>query len=164
MHVESSSKTHCNSIKSTLIVLSLLSSLPDGARAQVYPSFNGNPIVGGSTLDLIKPPKADRTEYQFPNGFNCKVDGGDVPSLVVYGDNGGVGNYTHSVSASRAGVAIIVPLYTSKRDTCLKAVKAQNMLDSLELAERLVSSGAMTNEEYLELARKVKTALMKQDP
>ena len=164
MHVESPSKTHCNSIKSTLVILSLLSSLQSGARAQTYLPLNGNPIIGGSTLDLIKPPKADKTDYQFPNGFNCRVDGGDVPSLVVYGDNGGISNYTHGVSASRAGVAIIVPLYTSKRDTCLKAVKAQNMLDSLELAERLVSSGAMTNEEYLELARKVKTALMKQDP
>lgn len=164
MHVESSPRTHCNSIKSTLIILSLLSPLQSGASAQSIPSFNGNPIVGGSTLDLIKPPKADKTEYQFPNGFNCRVDGGDVPSLVVYGDKGGLDNSVYGLSGSRAGVAVILPLYQSKRDTCLKAVEAQNMLDSLELAERLVSSGVMTNEEYIELARKVKTALMERDP
>ena len=164
MHVESSPRTHCNSIKSTLIILSLLSPLQSGASAQTIPTFNGNPIVGGSTLDLIKPPKADRTEYQFPNGFNCRVDGGDVPSLVVYGDKGGLDNSVYGLSGSRAGVAVILPLYQSKRDTCLKAVEAQNMLDSLELAERLVSSGVMTNEEYIELARKVKASLLKREP
>ena len=161
MHVESSPRTHCNSIKSTLIILSLLSPLQSGASAQTSPSFNGNPIVGGSTLDLIKPPKADKTEYQFPNGFNCRVDGGDVPSLVVYGDQGGLNNSAYGLSGSRAGVALVLPLYQSKRNTCLKAVESQNMLDSLELAERLVSSGAMTNEEFLILAKRYKDALLR---
>ena len=35
-------------------------------------------------------------------------------------------------------------------------MKLQNALSQLEIAEKLVSSGAMTNEEYLKLAKKIK--------
>jgi predicted metal-binding transcription factor (methanogenesis marker protein 9) len=47
---------------------------------------------------------------------------------------------------------------------CDKAAKTQNMQDSLELAEKLVDSGAMSNEEYLELAKKYKRELLNASP
>jgi hypothetical protein len=47
---------------------------------------------------------------------------------------------------------------------CDKAVKTQNMQNSLELAEKLIDSGAMTNEEYLELAKKYKYELLNTPP
>jgi len=47
---------------------------------------------------------------------------------------------------------------------CDKAVKTQNMQNALELAEHLVNSGAMTNEEYLDLAKKYKQELLKTAP
>jgi hypothetical protein len=163
MSVERGCGTHRIGVKSILCAVSLLSLVQGAAQAQSFP-INGNPIVGGSTLDLIKPPKADKTDFQFPSGFNCRVDGGDVPAFVVYTDQGGVGVGEYQTSGARAGVAFILPLYQSRRGVCDKALKTQNMQDSLELAERLVDSGAMTSEEYLELANKFKRELLRSSP
>ena len=161
MSVERGCGTHRIRVKSVACAISFLSLLQGIAQAQ---QFYGNPIVGGSTLDLIKPPKGDKTDFQFPSGFNCKVDAGDVPGIVVYADQGGIGNNDYHHSGGRAGVALIIPLYSSRRGMCDKAVKTQNMQNSLELAETLVNSGAMTNEEYLELAKKYKQELLKNAP
>jgi len=35
-------------------------------------------------------------------------------------------------------------------------MQLQNAMSQLEIAEKLVASGAMTNEEFLKLARKIK--------
>ena len=164
MSVEGIAGVYRIGVKSAASAISLLSLLHSPAQAQSYPVFNGNPIVGGSTLDLIKPPKSDKTDFQFPSGFNCRVDGGDVPSVVVYADQGGVGRNEYALSGGRAGVAVVLPLYSARRNSCDKALKIQNMLDSLELAERLFDSGAMTNEEYVELAKKYKQELLKSAP
>jgi hypothetical protein len=164
MSVERECGTRRVRVKSVACAISLLSLLPVAAEAQSYPVYNGNPIVGGSTLDLIKPPKADKTDFQFPSGFNCRVDGGDVPSVVVYADQGGVGQTNYTLSGGRAGVAFVLPLYQPRRNMCDRAVKTQNMQDALELAEKLVDSGAMSNEEYLELARKYKRELLQSRP
>ena len=159
MHVERR-ENHRIGVKSVSIAISFLSFVQSDTWAQSYPIYNGNPIVGGSTLDLIKPPKGDKLDFQFPTGFNCKIESGDVPSLVMYGDKGGIDHNLYGLSGSRAGVAFVLPLYRSRKDMCDKAVKTQNMQDSLDLAEKLVTSGAMTNEEYLELARKIKRELL----
>lgn len=151
-------------IKSAACAISLLSLLQSVAKAQSYPIYTGNPIVGGSTLDLIKPPKADKTDFQFPSGFNCRVDGGDVPSVVVYADQAGMGYSQFNINGARTGVALVLPLYQPRRGMCDRAAKTQNMQDSLELAEKLVDSGAMSNEEYLQLARKFKRELLERSP
>jgi hypothetical protein len=166
VHVERRTGNRLGGAKSAALSISLLSALqcPAGAQVVPIPNYNGNVITGGSTLDLIKPPKGDKVDFQLPSGFNCRVDAGDVPGLVVYGDRGGLDNSFYNLSGTRVGIAFILPLYRSRRDLCDKAVKSQNMADSLELAERLVDSGAMTNEEYLELARKYKKVLMDQSP
>ena len=164
MSVERKNGTHRVRVKSVACAISILSLLPAGAEAQSYPIYNGNPIVGGSTLDLIKPPKADKTDFQFPSGFNCRIDGGDVPSFVAYGDQGGVGQGDYNLNGGRAGVAFILPLYQPRRNMCDKAVKTQNMQNFLELAEKLVDSGAMSNTEYLELAKKYKMELLQSSP
>lgn len=97
-------------------------------------------------------------ELDFPSGFRCKTGGGDVPSLVLYGDRGQFSafNNTNQVEAGRIGAALVMPLYRSKSGTCDPAMKLQNALSQLEIAEKLVSSGAMTNEEFLKLARRIK--------
>lgn len=164
MLVERPLKTSSFWVKSAACAISLLPLLQSASQAQSFPVFNGNPIVGGSTLDLIKPPKADKTDFQFPSGFNCRVDGGDVPSLVVFADQGAIGRNDAALNGGRAGIAVVLPLYSSRRGMCDKAVKTQNMQNSLELAEKLVDSGAMTNEEYLELAKKYKQELLKTQP
>lgn len=164
MFVERGCGTHRIRVKSVACTISLLSLLSAAAKAQSYPVYNGNPIVGGSTLDLIKPPKADKTDFQFPSGFNCRVDGGDVPSVVAYADQGGVGQGDYALKGGRAGLAVVLPLYHPRRNMCDKAVKTQNMQNSLELAEKLIDSGAMTNEEYLELAKKYKYELLNTPP
>lgn len=60
------------------------------------------------------------------------------------------------MEAGRLGAAIVLPLYKPKGSTCDQALKLQNALSQLEIAEKLVSAGAMTNEEFLKLARKIK--------
>jgi hypothetical protein len=81
-----------------------------------------------------------------------------VPSLVFYGDRGQFNTFNNSsqVEAGRLGAAIVLPLYRSKSGICDQPMKLQNALSQLEIAEKLVSSGAMTNEEYLKLAKKIK--------
>ncbi len=55
------------------------------ANAQVE-VLTTNPIVGGSTLEQVKPVRKDSVELQFPSGFTCSVSGGDGPSLSFYSD------------------------------------------------------------------------------
>lgn len=160
MSVERRCKTNLIRIKSIACAVSLLSLLHSPAQAQFY----GNPVVGGSTLDLIKPPKGYKIDFQFPSGFNCKVDAGDVPGLVVFADQGAIDYSDYRHQGVRGGIALILPLYSPKREMCDKAVKTQNMQNALELAEHLVDSGAMTNEEYLDLAKKYKQELLKTAP
>lgn len=125
---------------------------------QSQQSINLSPNTGTSTLDQLKPARADSVELDFPSGFRCKAGGGDVPSLVFYGDRGQFNAFNNStqVEAGRLGAAIVLPLYRSKANSCDQAMKLQNALSQLEIAEKLVSSGAMTNEEYLNLARRIK--------
>ena len=83
-----------------------------------------------------------------------------MPSLVFYGDRGQFNAFNNStqVEAGRLGAAIVLPLYRGKNNTCDQAMKLQNALSQLEIAEKLVTSGAMTNEEFLKLARRIKTS------
>ena len=53
-------------------------------------------------------------------------------------------------------MAFIMPLYRRRAGTCDRSMQLQNALSQLEIAEKLVSSGAMTNDEFLRLARKIK--------
>lgn len=115
-----------------------------------------SPITGGSTLDQLRPPKSDTLELQFPSGFTCRVGGGDTPALVLYGDSGQLSAPVTGLSGLRAGMAVMVPLYRPKRAICDRPMALQNALSELELAEKLVTAGAMSNAEYLELARRVK--------
>lgn len=97
-------------------------------------------------------------ELDFPSGFRCKAGGGDVPSLVFYGDRGQFNAFNSStqVEAGRLGAAVVSPLYRSKGNTCDQAMKLQNALSQLEIAEKLVTAGAMTNDEFVKLARRIK--------
>ncbi len=95
-------------------------------------------------------------ELQFPSGFTCRAGGGDTPALVVYGDSGQLVAPVTGISGLRAGMAVVVPLYRPKRGICDKPMELQNALSLLELAEKLVTAGAMTNAEYMELAKRVK--------
>lgn len=115
-----------------------------------------SPNTGGSTLDQLRPPKSDSLELQFPSGFTCRTGGGDVPAVIVYGDSGQLVAPTTGITGLRAGMALVVPLYRSKRNVCDRPMQLQNALSELELAEKLVTSGAMSNAEYLELAKRIK--------
>lgn len=81
-----------------------------------------------------------------------------MPSLVFYGDRGQFNAFNNStqVEAGRIGAALVLPLYKSKASTCDQAMKLQNALSQMEIAEKLVSSGVMTNEEFLKLAKRIK--------
>lgn len=120
------------------------------------PVFSVSPNTGGSTLDQLRPPKSDSLELQFPSGFTCRTGGGDVPAVIVYGDSGELVAPTTGIAGLRAGMALVVPLYRSKRNICDQPMALQNALSLLELAEKLVTSGAMSNAEYLELAKRIK--------
>jgi hypothetical protein len=116
-----------------------------------------SPITGGSTLDQLRPAKGDAIDLQFPSGFSCRVASGDVPSVIVYGDQGSLGAASTTLaSGTRAGLAVIVPLYRTRRAMCDKSMELQNALSQLEIAEKLVTTGVMTNEEFLELSRRIK--------
>lgn len=116
-----------------------------------------SPITGTSTLDQLRPGKGDAIDLQFPSGFSCRVASGDVPSVIVYGDQGSLGAASTTLaSGTRAGLAVIVPLYRTRRAMCDKSMELQNALSQLEIAEKLVTTGAMTNEEFLELSRRIK--------
>lgn len=115
-----------------------------------------SPNTGGSTLDQLRPPRSDSLELQFPSGFTCRTGGGDVPSLVLYGDSGQLVAPLTGISGLRAGMALVVPLYRPKRGVCDRPMQLQNALSELELAEKLVTAGAMTNAEYMLLAQQIK--------
>lgn len=120
-------------------------------------SISVSPNTGTSTLDQLRPAKGDAVDLQFPSGFSCRVSAGDVPSLIVYGDQGSLGAVdTTLASGSRAGLAFILPLYRSRRHICDKSMTLQNALSQLEIAEKLVTSGAMSNEEFMALSKRIK--------
>ncbi len=120
------------------------------------PILTTSPITGTSTLDQIRPTKSDQIELQYPSGFTCRITGGDTPSLVFYGDQGQLQAPVTNLSGLRAGAAVVIPLYKSKRNMCDKSMTLQNALSELEVAEKLVEIGAMTNEEYMDLANRIK--------
>jgi hypothetical protein len=115
-----------------------------------------NPVVGTSTLDNLRPSRGDRIELEFPSGFRCKVESGDTPSLVIYGDQGSF----YGVNASRVGIALIIPFYEKKSSTCDLSMKLQDKLSVLEIADKLVMSGTLSNDEYKSLVTKIKNSLM----
>ena len=161
----------CSRFPRNLIALSLTLSAWISTPAAAQSTANSitfNPNTGNSTLDSLRASKSDTIDLQFPNGFNCKVAGGDVPSLIAYGDQGnsGLGGSGASAKAvsgnsflangSRVGMAFVMPLYRSRRANCDKSMKLQNALSELEIAERLVTTGVMSSEEFMKLAERVK--------
>ncbi len=76
--------------------------------------------------------------------------------MVFYGDQGQLQAPVTNLSGLRAGAAVVIPLYKSKRNMCDKSMTLQNALSELEVAEKLVEIGAMTNEEYMDLANRIK--------
>ena len=124
-------------------------------------SISVSPNTGTSTLDQLRPARGDGLDLQFPSGFSCRVTSGDVPSLIVYGDQGSLGSENTTLAmGSRAGIAVILPLYRSRRAMCDKSMGLQNAMSQLEIAEKLVTTGAMSNEEFLELSRRIKAMVM----
>lgn len=119
-------------------------------------SYTFNPTNGTSTLDQLNPTKRDSVEYEFPSGFRCRLGGGDTPSLVFYGDGGNLGGYNSSLVGNRYGVAFVVPLYKNKANSCDEPMKMYNVLNKLEIAEKMVTTGAMSNEEFIEVTKKIK--------
>lgn len=88
------------------------------------------------------------------------MTGGDTPSLVLYGDSGRLsGDTLGGATGLRAGMALILPLYKARRNTCDRAIEIHAALSKLEAAEKLVQAGAMKNDEYLKLAEKIKQML-----
>ena len=130
---------------------------PLSSIAQTANSLTINPTNGTSTLDQLNPTKSDSVEYEFPSGFRCKIGGGDTPSLVLYGDGGKLGSIDSTgLTGNRYGVAFVLPLYQRKHKSCDEPMKLYNVLNKLEIAEKMVTTGAMTNEEYLKLSKKLK--------
>ena len=130
---------------------------PLSAAAQTANSLTINPTNGTSTLDQLNATKSDSVEYEFPSGFRCKIGGGDTPSLVLYGDGGKLGSIDNTgLTGNRYGVAFVLPLYQRKHKSCDEPMKLYNILNKLEIAEKMVTTGAMTNEEYLKLSQKLK--------
>lgn len=167
MHLEGAARTVGHAI-ATAIGISLLQALHGQALAQQLPAgaapgitppaaiLGISPNTGTSTLDQLRAPKSDSIELQFPSGFTCRTGGGDVPALVFYGDQGQLVAPVTGIAGLRAGMAVIIPLYKPKRSICDRSMALQDALSILEIAEKLVTSGAMTNEEYMALARRVK--------
>lgn len=120
-----------------------------------------SPNTGNSTLDQVKATKSDQLELQFPSGFTCRAGGGDTPAFVIYGDSGQLVAPLTGISGLRAGMALIVPLYQGRRHVCDRPMELQNALSELELAEKLVTNGAMTNEEYMKVADQIKKKVFK---
>lgn len=131
-------------------------SQPPAQPVAPVPVLSVSPNTGGSTLDQLRSPKSDQLELQFPSGFTCRAGGGDTPAFIVYGDSGQLVAPVTGISGVRAGVALIVPLYKARRDVCDRPMQLQNALSELELAEKLVTAGAMTNEQYMKVADRVK--------
>lgn len=139
------------------ILLSLLFLIPSPGFSQTANSLTINPTNGTSTLDQLNPTKSDSVEYEFPSGFRCKIGGGDTPSLVFYGDGGKLATIDNSgLTGNRYGVAFVLPLYQRKHKSCDEPMKLYNVLNKLEIAEKMVTTGAMANDEYLKLSKKLK--------
>lgn len=126
------------------------------ASTTSIPVLSVSPNTGNSTLDQIKATKSDQLELQFPSGFTCRAGGGDTPAFILYGDSGQLVAPLTGISGLRAGMALIVPLYQGRRHICDRPMQLQNALSELELAEKLVTNGAMTNEEYMKVANQIK--------
>lgn len=150
-------------LKISILFITIL--FPLSSIAQTANSLTINPTNGSSTLDQLRPSKTDTLEYDFPSGFRCRLGGGDAPSLVFYGDTGSLGSgasdnmgtsNNSGLSGTRYGAAIVVPLYRGKTGNCDEAMKMYNVLNKLEIAEKMVTTGAMTNEEYIELTKQLK--------
>lgn len=161
MYVEQTTRRQIRRTLTAISCIPLLQIIHCGAIAQ---TLGVNPVVGNSTLDQIRPPKGDQLELQFPSGFTCRASSGDRAAVVMYGDGGllgsaqdGLGN---GIGGARAGMALVVPLYQRKNHACDKSLDLYTKLNRLELAEKLVTAGAMTNKEYLELATQIKKELL----
>ena len=61
----------------------------------------------------------------------------------------------------RAGMALVVPLYKTRKGICDRSMELQDAMSELDLAEKLVTAGAMSNAEYLEVTKKIKKAIFK---
>lgn len=144
-------------MKLNISILFFIILFPFSAVAQTANSLTINPTNGTSTLDQLNPTKSDSVEYEFPSGFRCKIGGGDTPSLVLYGDGGKLATIDNSgLTGNRYGVAFVLPLYQRKHKSCDEPMKLYNVLNKLEIAEKMVTTGAMTNEEYIKLSQKLK--------
>lgn len=116
-----------------------------------------NPNTGTSTLDNLKPTRGDQVELEFPSGFRCKVQSGDKLSLILYGDQGNLSGIT----GNRFGVGVVIPFYSSKENICDNSMRAQDALNKLEIADKLLQNGTMTNEEYKTITEKIKNDIFK---
>lgn len=171
MYVERTSKTrrNCVILLGSLQILQAVqyqavaqvsNTLPPATPVAPVPVLSVSPNTGGSTLDQLRATKSDSLELQFASGFSCRTGGGDTPSLVLYGDSGSLVAPITGIAGTRAGAALVIPLYRPKRDVCNKSLELHNAASVLELAEKMVTSGAMTNEEYMKLSRRIKESVL----
>lgn len=139
-----------------IFIISVLFPLPVYSQNAISIS----PNTGTSTLDNLKPTKGDTVELEFPSGFRCKIQSGDTPSFVFYGDQGNI----LGVTGSRFGLAFVVPLYSRKDKICDNSMKLQDALSVLEIADKLLQNGTLSNDEYNKISNNVKTILMNINP
>ena len=133
---------------------------PPPANSITTSAISVSPNTGTSTLDQLRPARGDGIDLQFPSGFSCRIASGDVPSLIIYGDQGALGSQNFTLATgSRAGMAFVAPLYRSRRAMCDQSMQLQNAMSQLEIAEKLVTTGAMSNEEFMELSRRIKAVI-----
>lgn len=119
---------------------------------QAQNAISISPNTGTSTLDNLKPTKGDSIELEFPSGFRCKIQSGDTPSLVLYGDQGNL----IGITGSRVGIAFVLPLYEKKDKLCNNSMRFQDALSMLEIADKLLKDGSMSNDEYKIVVDKIK--------
>lgn len=79
---------------------------------------------------------------------------------MFYGDSGQLDAGIPEIGGKRIGAAVLIPLYKSRSNTCDQSLELYTYLNRLEIAEKLVTAGAMTNKEYMELAQKIKDKLL----
>lgn len=130
------------------LILVLISSSPCLSQNAISIS----PNTGTSTLDNLKPTRGDQIELEFPSGFRCKVQSGDKLSAIIYGDQGSLSG----IAGSRFGIGLVIPLYSSKENLCDNSMKMQDALSRLEIADKLLQSGTMSNEEYKMVTESIK--------
>lgn len=119
-----------------------------------------SPNTGNSTLDNLKPTRGDTIELEFPSGFRCKIQSGDTPSFVIYGDQGNL----LGVSGNRFGVAFVIPLYERKDKLCDNSMKYQDALSMLEIADKLLKDGSLSNDEYKKITDNIKNTIFNIKP